>query len=81
MNQMLAISEDLYSRLQTGAQLRGLSIEQLIEQVVDEWERKDSELRRRAQVVDEINEIYEEMRAKYGQMPDSVELIREDRER
>lgn len=81
MNQTLTISESLYSRLQTGAQLRGLSIEQLIEQVVEEWERKESELRRRAQVVEEIDEIYEKMRAKYGQMPDSVELIREDRER
>ena len=81
MNHTLTISENLYSRLEAGAQLRGLSIEQLIEQVVDEWERKESELKRRAEVVEEIDEIYERMRAKYGMMPDSAELIREDRER
>ncbi|MCI0523858.1 MAG: hypothetical protein L0Y75_01215 [Acidobacteria bacterium] len=81
MNQMLAISEDLYSRLQTGAQLHGLSVEQLIEQLFEEWEQKDAELKRREEAVDRVNEIYERMRAKYGQMPDSVELIREDRER
>jgi hypothetical protein len=81
MNQTLTISENLYSRLQTGAQLRGLSIEQLIEQVVEEWERRESEIRRRHEVVREINELRESLFAKYGEMPDSTELIREDRER
>jgi len=87
MNQTLTISENLYGRLQTGAQLHGLSVEQLIEQLFEEWERKDAELKRRKdaelkrreEAVDRVNEIYERMRAKYGQMPDSVELLREDR--
>lgn len=79
MNQeTLTISSDLYHRLQTGAATRGVSIEQLVAQAVDEWER---ELNRRAEVGREIDEIYEQMRAKYGLMPDSAELIREDRER
>ncbi|MCG3160184.1 MAG: hypothetical protein JMDDDDMK_01220 [Acidobacteria bacterium] len=87
MNQTLAISESLYSRLQTDAQLLGLTIEQLIEQAVEEWKQKDAELKHRAELkrrgeeVDRINAIYERMKAKYGRMPDSVELIREDRER
>ncbi len=87
MSQTLAISESLYSRLQTDAQVRGLTIEQLIEQAVEECRQKDAELKREAELkrreeeVDRINAIYERMKAKYGQMPDSVELIREDRER
>lgn len=79
--QTLTISSDLYHRLQVGAQMRGLSVEQLVAQAVDEWERRDAELQRRAEAVDEANRIYERMRAKYGQMRDSAELIREDRER
>jgi hypothetical protein len=81
MNQMLAISEDLYSRLQAGAQLHGLSVEQLIERLFEEWERQDSELKRRDEAVGRIVALRERMRAKYGEMPDSTELIREDRER
>ncbi len=81
MNQTLAISEDLYNRLQFSAQLLGVSIEQLIERLFEEWERRDAELRRREEAVDRVNKTYERMQAKYGQMPDSAELIREDRER
>ncbi len=78
MNQhTLTISADLYDRLMAEAQLRGISIEELL----DEWERKDSEIRRRQEVGREIDEIFERMAAKYGVMPDSAELIREDRER
>jgi hypothetical protein len=78
MNQQtLTISESLYSRLEAEAQLRGINIEQLLE----EWEQRESEIRRRHEVVREINELREEMFAKYGLMPDSTELIREDRER
>lgn len=77
MNQMLTISENLYNRLATEAQLRNLSIEQLL----DEWERRESELKRREETVREINELREQIFAKHGEMPDSVELLREDRSR
>ncbi len=78
MNQQtLTISESLYNRLEAEAQLRGMNIEQLLE----EWERRESEIRRRHEVVREINELRESLFAKYGEMPDSTELIREDRER
>ncbi len=44
MNQQtLTISADLYNRLVAEAQLRGISIEQLLE----EWEWRDSKIRRR----------------------------------
>ena len=77
MNQTLTISDALYARLAMQAQLRGLSVEQLIE----EWERQDAELQRRREGVRRINETYEQMAAKYGVMPDSTELLREDRAR
>lgn len=78
MNQQtLTISADLYNRLVAEAQLRGITIEQPLE----EWERRESEIRRRHEVVREINELRESLFAKYGEMPDSTELIREDRER
>jgi ribosome-binding protein aMBF1 (putative translation factor) len=77
MNQQtLTISEDLLNRLAAEAQLRGLSIEQLIE----DWEGKESEIRRREEAGRRIKALYQEMEAKYGVMPDSAELIREDRD-
>ena len=78
MNQQtLTISADLYDRLVAEAQLRGITIEQLLE----EWERSDSEIRRRQEAGRRADEIFERMAAKYGVMPDSAELIREDRDR
>lgn len=55
----------------------GVSIEQLLE----EWEQRYSEIRRRHEAVREIHELRERIFAKHGVMPDSTELIREDRER
>jgi hypothetical protein len=78
MNQQtLTISVELYERLVAEAHLRGITIEQLLE----EWERKDSEIRRRQEAGQRADEIFERMAAKYGMMPDSAELIREDRKR
>lgn len=78
MNQQtLTISADLYDRLVAEAQLRGITVEQLLA----EWERRDSEIKRRQEAGRRADEIFERMAAKYGVMPDSAELIREDRER
>ena len=44
-------------------------------------ERQDDDLLKRREVVQRIKEFREQMFAKYGEMPDSAELIREDRER
>jgi deoxyribodipyrimidine photolyase-like uncharacterized protein len=81
MNHTLTISENLYSRLLSVSQARGLSIEELVEKAIDEWESQDAELKRREEAVDRIVALRERMRVKYGMMPDSVELIRQDRER
>lgn len=70
------ISDALLNRLQLRAQLHGVSLEQLLE----EWERKDVEIERRQEAGRRIDEIFAHMSAKYGVMPDSAELIREDRD-
>jgi hypothetical protein len=81
MNQSLTISENLYNRLLLESQSRGLSIGQLVERIVEEWERRESELRQRQEAVREIRELRERIFAEHGEMPDSVELLREDRNR
>lgn len=43
--------------------------------------RQDKNLSRRQEVVQRIDALWERLFAKYGEMPDSVELIREDRAR
>jgi hypothetical protein len=81
MNQTLTISENLYVRLHLGAQALGLSVEQYIERLMVEWERIESELKQREHAVQHIVNLRAQMHAKYGEMPDSVVFIREDRER
>lgn len=77
MNQVLTISEALYARLESVAQLRGLSIEQLLE----EWAEQENELSRRRQIVQQIDQLRERLFVKYGEMPDSTELLWADRGR
>jgi predicted CopG family antitoxin len=77
MSRTLTISDELYSRLEREAQIRGLSIELLIE----EWERNEANLLRRKAVVHGIDSLRERLFSKYGEMPDSSDLIREDRAR
>ena len=78
MNQRtLTISQALYDRLAAAAQLHGFSIEQLLE----EWDHRDAEIRQRQEAGRRIDAIRQQMTAKYGIMPDSTELLREDRAR
>lgn len=77
MSYTLDLSEKLYEKLEATAQRRGLSIQELIEM----WQQNDDELERRQRVVREINTLRESLYAAHGEMPDSVELVREDRER
>jgi hypothetical protein len=79
MTQTLTISDTLFYRLRNIAKTRGLdSVEALLEQ----WQAEETEdLRRRQEVVLEISRLRERLDAKYGLMPDSTLLIREDRER
>ena len=77
MSRRLTISDELYARLQKEARVRGLSIERLIE----EWERNEANLLHRKDVVRGIDTLREHLFSKYGEMPDSSDLIREDRAR
>jgi predicted CopG family antitoxin len=77
MSRTLTISDELYARLEKEAQMRGLSIERLIE----EWEQSEADLLRRKEVVREIDNLRERLFSKYGEMPDSADLVREDRAR
>jgi len=82
MSQTLRISNTLYTRLESATRARGLStIEELIQQLIEVWQSKTDELRRRQEVVRRIDLLRERLFAKYGQMTDSVEFIRADRAR
>jgi hypothetical protein len=77
MSRTLTISDELYSRLEKEAQMRGLSIELLIE----EWEQSEANLLQRKDVVRGIDALREHLFSKYGETPDSSNLVREDRAR
>ena len=77
MSRTLTISDELYTRLEKEARMRGLSIELLIE----EWERNEANLLQRKNVVREIDGLREHLFSKYGEMTDSSDLVREDRAR
>ncbi|MCK6618992.1 MAG: hypothetical protein HUU32_05255 [Calditrichaceae bacterium] len=82
MSQTLTISDNLYTRLEDVARLHGLGdIEQLIEQLIEMWQARADELRRREEVVQQIDMLRGRLFTRYGQMPDSAELLRVDRER
>jgi len=76
MSRILKISDELYACLEAEARLRGFdSIEQLLEQ----WQAPENFQRK--EVVRQIDDLRERLFVKYGEMPDSVELLREDRAR
>lgn len=78
MNHTISLSEPLYAWLQEEAWQRGLNT---VEELLESWQAEDREQRQRREVVGRIKAFQQELRAKYGELPDSAELIREDRER
>jgi hypothetical protein len=78
MSRTLTISDDLYARLEEEARARGLNS---VERLLEEWKRTESDLNQRQNVVYRIDDLRRRLFAKYGEMPDSVELVREDRAR
>jgi hypothetical protein len=82
MSRTITVSDELYARLEGAAHRWGLTgVEQLLERVADPPATDEDELRRRAEVVAAIDAHRAELLQKYGVMPDSTDLIREDRER
>jgi hypothetical protein len=78
MSRTLTISDELYARLAAEARERGLTgVEELLEQ----WQTTESSLLPRKEVVRGIDYLRNRLLAKYGEMPDSVELLRQDRAR
>lgn len=81
MSKILTISDETYQNLEDLARLRGFkTIEQFLEEDEQLFDRRH-ELARRRQIGREIKEFQQRMREKYGVMPDSAELVREDRAR
>jgi hypothetical protein len=78
MSRSLTISDALYDRLEASAHMRGMTN---IEQLLEEWQTREDELLRRQDVVHRIDSLRERRFATYGELPDSVAFIREDRER
>jgi hypothetical protein len=78
MSQTLTISDALYVRLEASAHMHGLTS---IEQLLEAWQAREDELLRRQDVVRRIDALRERLFATYGELPDSVAFIREDRER
>jgi hypothetical protein len=86
MSRPVALSDSAYERLNATARGQGPeSVEQFLEQwpihTVEDSPFSEEDLRQRQDLVDEIDAIRAEAEAACGVMPDSVELIREDRER
>jgi metal-responsive CopG/Arc/MetJ family transcriptional regulator len=80
MSKTIALPEDLYADLEESAHSRRMdSIVHLIRELLEQ--NKAEELRQRREAVQAIIELHERMKAKYGLVDDSTELIRQDRER
>ena len=76
MSKTVKVSDETYSLLKSRAQRYELdSVERLLDEIAQD------ELENRGRVVDRIMEFQKRMGEKYGLMPDSAELIREDRVR
>lgn len=82
MLQHVEISEQLYQQLTKTAEKDGFAtLEEFLGELLKQWQARESELERRRNVVSQVDALYTRLRAKYGVMPDSVELVRQDRSR
>lgn len=78
MNRTLELPDELYRRLELAAKRRGLNG---IEALLENWQADDVNIPERVDAVNRIDELQARLHAKYGPMPDSADLVREDRER
>jgi len=72
------VSDALYNQLRATAHMHGL---ESVEQVLEIWQAREDELWQRRETVRRIDVLRERLHAAYGEMPDSVAFIREDRSR
>jgi predicted CopG family antitoxin len=78
MSRTLTISDELYERLESEARKRGVKT---VEELLDRMQSLETHIPLRENVVRQIDVLRERLFARYGEMPDSVELVREDRAR
>jgi len=78
MSKVLTVSDELYARLEMAARQRGL---RKVEELLESWQADEDEQSRRARAVERIDALRTQLFATYGEMPDSVELSRQDRDR
>ena len=78
MSRTLTISDELFAKLETAARQRGLPG---VEQLLADWQAGEEDRKDRAEAVARIDAVRSRLYATYGEMPDSVALIREDRDR
>jgi hypothetical protein len=78
MSQVLTISDTLYTHLEQAARERGFTS---IEQLLELWQAFDTERQQRSHIVQRIDQVRERMLTTYGEMRDSVDILREDRAR
>ena len=77
MSHTLVIPDQLFERLDRAARSEGLSrVEDLLMKMSDSISGDD-----RDDAVAQIRSLRQRLQAKYGEMPDSTDLIREDRDR
>jgi hypothetical protein len=82
MVQTLTVSERLYQQLEITARNGGFdSLEEFIQKLIEVWQAHIEELECRQDTVRRIDALRERLSRTYGEMEDSVELIRADRER
>ncbi len=78
MSHSLTLSNDLYNQLEAEARNRGLgSVERLLAAIGSTGELR----RERRETVRRIDSLREQLRGKYGELPDSTELLRADSSR
>ncbi|MCH8292762.1 hypothetical protein IH992_16860 [Candidatus Poribacteria bacterium] len=78
MSRTLTISDNLYAQLEVAARVRGLGS---VEQLLDTWQFSEDNVHHRQETVRQIDALRNRLFKKYGEMADSVELIRDDRGR
>ncbi|MFN3649268.1 MAG: hypothetical protein ACK47B_06770 [Armatimonadota bacterium] len=78
MSQSVTISDELFQRLELAARRRGLAS---VEELLAQWQARDQALEERFEAVERLDRVREEIRNTYGEFPDSVTSLREDRVR
>lgn len=78
MSRTLIISDELYARLETEARSCG---HETVEHLLSVSHAVTNGEEDRGKIVEQIDRLRQRLHARFGKMPDSVNLIREDRAR